>query len=114
MFYGSLFSTGLLTAALGLPFPLVILAAAILLMGACLAVNNLVWSVVLQERVPRTFLGRVASLSNVSSTALLPLGFALAGIATDLAGAPQVFLLGGVLTALLALVGLLFPTTRRI
>jgi DHA3 family tetracycline resistance protein-like MFS transporter len=76
--------------------------AAMLLMGACLAVNNLVWSVIRQARVPRPVLGRVASLSNASSAALLPVGFALAGVAVDLAGAPQVFLLGGVLTALLA------------
>jgi DHA3 family tetracycline resistance protein-like MFS transporter len=114
IFYGFLFATGLLTAVLGLPIPLTALVAATLLMGTCLAVNNLVWSVVLQARVPRPVLGRVASLSNVSSAALLPVGFALAGVAVDLAGAPQVFILGGLLTALLALTGLWFPTTRRI
>ena len=114
IFYGCLFVTGMLTAALGLPFPPAVLIAAMLLIGVCLAVNNLLWSVVLQERVPRPILGRVTSLSNVSSTALLPVGFALAGAVTDQIGASQVFVWGGMLTALLALVGLLIPATHRI
>jgi MFS family permease len=114
VFYGTLFFTGLLTAGMGLRWPLVFLMTTMLLMGACLAVNNLVWSLVLQERVPRTVLGRVASLSIVSSAALLPTGFALAGVFTGLLGAPQVFLLGGALTALLALMGFISSPMRRI
>jgi hypothetical protein len=43
---------------------------------------------------------------------LLPIGFAVAGWATDLAGAPLVFTIGGMLTILLALLGLLHPAIR--
>jgi len=44
----------------------------------------------------------------------LPVGFAIAGWATDLFGAPTVFLVGGLGTIALTLIGLSHPAIRNL
>ncbi len=51
-------------------------------------------------------LGRVSSIDALGSFVLLPIGYGIAGWATDIIGAPQVFLIGGLATIILALLGL--------
>jgi hypothetical protein len=59
-------------------------------------------------------LGRVSSIDALGSFVLLPIGYGIAGWATDLIGAPLVFVIGGALTVILALLGLLHPAIRNL
>lgn len=74
----------------------------------------LVWTHTLQEMVPGEMLGRVYSIDALGSFVLLPIGFSLAGWATDLAGAPTVFLIGSLGTMTLAVLALFHPAIRNL
>jgi hypothetical protein len=63
--------------------------------------------------VPAEKLGRVASVDSLGSFALLPIGLALAGWATDLIGAPAVFLIGGGATMIVSLLLLWLSPIRK-
>ena len=84
------------------------------MIGASLNVFNLIWYNTLQEMVPNDLLGRVSSIDYLGSFVLLPIGYGLAGWATDLFGAAEVLFIGGVLTTLLALIGLAQPAIRKL
>lgn len=112
--YFALVVVGLVTALLGLPLPLPGLGLAMLLLGLALAVVNLTWTNLLQETIPSAVFGRVASLQTLGIELILPLGFALAGWATDSFGAATVFISGGLLTALIAGLALLHPAIRTL
>jgi MFS family permease len=112
--YAGLTLVGLLTLAIGLLTTALGVGIVVLLLGGVLAVTNLTWTHVLQEYIPQEALGRVGSLNALGSNALLPIGFGLAGWATDSLGAPPVFIAGGLLTLGLAITGLLQPAVRRL
>jgi MFS family permease len=112
--YGGLLLAGLGLLALGLPIALLGAASAALVNGAALEVHSLSLTNALQELVPREQLGRVASMDMLGSYVLVPVGYGLAGWATDKLGAAPVFVLGGALTAGLALVALAHPQIRRL
>ncbi|MEZ4682362.1 MAG: MFS transporter [Caldilineaceae bacterium] len=113
--YGGLVVAGLMLALFGLRLPLVVLALAALVNGVAMEMGDLAWTHLLQERVPREFLGRVASLDALGSFALLPLGYGLTGWATEQVGAALVFCVGGGITALLALLVLItWPAIREL
>lgn len=114
LIYGGCSIAGLMIAAFALPVPLPMLLLAALINGACLQADSLVWTHLLQEQVPPSLRGRVSSIDDLGSYALMPLGFALSGWATDVWGAPLVFLLGGGLTAVIAALGLLHPAIRHL
>jgi len=101
-------------AVFGLLPPLWVLVIAALINGAALEMGHLTWINTLQELVPNEKLGRVVSIDNMGSFALLPIGFALAGWATEQYGAPIVFLIGGLFTALVSAAGLLVPAIRNL
>ncbi|MGA9532535.1 MAG: hypothetical protein WBR18_07450 [Anaerolineales bacterium] len=54
----------------------------------------------------------MSSVDYLGSFGLMPIGFALSGWAIEVVGVRQVLLAGGVLTAALALAGLLHPAIR--
>jgi DHA3 family tetracycline resistance protein-like MFS transporter len=110
--YLGLLAGGLSTLMLGLPVPLPAVAGVILVNGAAVTVFGLIWTNTLQELVPRALLGRVASIDMLGSFALLPIGYGIAGWATDLLGPALVFITGGALTCLLVLIGLAHPGIR--
>jgi len=64
--------------------------------------------------VPREMLGRVYSIDALGSFVFMPIGFALAGWATDLISAPTVFLIGGTSTIALVFIGLSHPAIRNL
>ena len=110
---------GLALAALmltlfGLPLPLWILLAAALVNGIALEANQLAWTSLLQEKIPNEELGRVVSFDSLGSFALLPIGLALTGWATQVLGPSMVFLIGGGLTVLIALLALFLPDIRNL
>jgi len=116
---GLLAEAGVLVAGLGLaafalPLPIWALTVAALINGAGLEVFTVVWVSTMQRLVPTELLGRVASIDQVGSIALLPIGFALAGWATDHFGPAAVFAAGGVSTAVVALAAMAHPAVRRL
>lgn len=110
--YQALALVGLMTLALGLPIGVYVSVVTIFVLGTALAIGNLAWTQIVQTYMPAHVYGRVASITLLASTSLLPLGVTLAGWATDWFGAAQVFIVGGALTAGLALAGLLHPAIR--
>lgn len=98
----------------GLKLSTPILVAGMFISGFSMSIFSLIWTSTLQEMVPGELLGRVYSIDALGSFILLPVGFALAGWATDLVGAPTVFLIGGVGTILMILIGLLHPAIRSL
>ena len=105
---------GLMLALFGLGLPLPILLIAAVINGFALEASTLAWISSVQEAVPLERLGRVASVEEIGSIALIPLGYAAAGWATTQLGPAPTFLLGGLITAGLT-VGLLMgvPMLRR-
>jgi len=102
----------LLPFAFKLPIP--ILAASAFISGISISVFSLVWTHTLQEMVPAKLLGRVYSIDALGSFVLLPIGFSLSGWATDAFGATNVFLVGGIGTIVLILLGLMHPAIRNL
>lgn len=105
---------GVMIALFGMVTNIPLLMAAAFFEGALMALFGLIWTNSLQELVPHHLLGRVASIDSLGSFILLPIGYGISGWATDLIGAPLVFIIGGAATALLALLGLLHPAIRNL
>ncbi|MCA2001436.1 MAG: MFS transporter [Chloroflexi bacterium] len=112
--YLAILINGIILLLFGLKFPIPVLTVAMGIYGFCFNVFGLIWSVTLQEMVPHEKLGRVYAIDSLGSWVLLPVGFALAGWATDLVGAPTVFLAGGAGTILMILLGLAHPAIRNL
>ena len=111
--YGGWILAGLMITLMGLSRSVLLAGLSACASGACLAVGGLIWINSLQELVPREQLGRVSSIDYLGSFALLPVGFALIGWATDQLGASMVFIICGIMTAVLAGAGLLHPAIRN-
>jgi MFS family permease len=94
--------------------PIPVLIGSMFMYGVTFSVFGLIWNNTMQEMVPHEMLGRVYSIDALGSWVLLPVGFGLAGWATDLVGAPTVFLIGGISTIVLALLGLSHPAIRNL
>lgn len=105
---------GILLLFFGFKFPIPVLIGSMFIYGLTFSVFGLIWNNTLQEMVPHDMLGRVYSIDALGSFVFLPIGFALAGWATDLVGAPTVFLIGGAATIALALIGLSHPAIRNL
>ncbi len=103
----------IMIALMGLRISIPLLCLAAIVNGFALEACGLCWMHVMQQRVPPQMLGRVSSIDAVGSYALMPIGYALAGWATDHFGAPAVFVLCGSLAALLSAAGLLNPAIRN-
>lgn len=112
--YGGLLASGFGVLLYVLPGGLPGIAAGALVFGVSMVAFGLVWTNTLQESVPGELLGRVSSIDYLGSFVLLPVGYALAGLTTDRLGAPLVFIVGGVGTIGLALLGLAHPAIRRL
>lgn len=105
---------GAMIGLIGLPIGMVGICVAAFINGACLEAAALCWMNALQEKIPPEMLGRVESIDALGSYALMPIGYAVAGAATDWWGAPAVFVVAGVTTTLVAIVLLLHPAVRRL
>jgi hypothetical protein len=101
-------------AVIGLPISAFWVCAAFFVQGVALTTLGLSWANTLQEFVPAKLLGRVSSIDLLVSSGLLPVGYGLAGIAADRFGASPIFILGGVISAVVIAFGLLHPTIRRV
>jgi MFS family permease len=93
---------------LGLPLPQGLAPDIALVLGAIVGAGlgafTIIWVTVLQELIPADKLGRVSSLDWLGSFALQPVGLAVVGALTDRLGPQWVFVWGGGLNLVLALV----------
>jgi MFS transporter, DHA3 family, tetracycline resistance protein len=112
--YGLWIAGGLLIVVFGLPVTIYAVVPAAFLVGAAFMVPNLIFMTTLQELIPGKLLGRVMSIVTVGSIALVPVGSGFVGWATDRVGAPTIFILSGILTALLAALALMHPVIRNL
>jgi DHA3 family tetracycline resistance protein-like MFS transporter len=110
--YLSWFSIGIMVLLLGIQknFYVSLVLAAVIGIGA--TSFGLIWTTTMQEIVPKDLLGRVSSIDYLGSYILLPIGFAVAGWATDLYGPAVVFITGGSVIALMSALALLHPKIR--
>ena len=92
----------------------VIASIATLIFGLGMGTSGLVWTTLTQELVPGDKMGRVSSVQMLGSFGLIPLGLAAGGILTDRIGPSQVFIAGGMLNLLVAVVGLCVRDVRRL
>jgi MFS family permease len=112
--YLSVVITGVALLPFAFKLPIPILVVSMFISGLSTSVFALIWTHTLQEMVPGKMLGRVYSIDALGSFVLLPIGFSLSGWATELFGAPTVFLIGGAGTMALAILGLLHPAIRKL
>lgn len=103
-----------LLISLSLIFGVAISIGAGLLIGFGIDVFNIIWVTVLQEMVPVEKQGRVFSIDGFGSLGIMPIGLALAGIATDAIGPAWVFVAGGIAQIILVLIGLCVPGIRNL
>ena len=112
--YLAIMMTGAVLLLFGWKLPIPILIGGMFVTGMCQAAFTIIWNHTLQEMVPTDLLGRVFSLDALGSFVLLPVGFGITGWATDLVGAPTVFLIGGFATIALVATGLIHPAIRNL
>jgi MFS family permease len=114
LIYGAWLLASLMLVLMGLPSSLIAMGFAVCIWGAGITALGLAWVNSLQELVPSDRLGRVSSIDALGSFALLPVGYALAGIAADRLGASMIFLIGGILSIFIITLGLLHPAIRAV
>ncbi|MBC7877425.1 MAG: MFS transporter [Anaerolineales bacterium] len=114
LFYvcGAIAGIGLGVFGLGLPLYILVFAA--LLNGAALEIDSLIWTNIMQEKVPPEKMGRVSSVDTLGSYVLLPIGFAVTGWLIDTVGVKAVFIAAGGMTAIISLLPLLHPVIRKL
>ena len=112
--YGMWIMAGLAAMMFGFDLPIPLILAAAFLRGAGMTGMNLLWITILQELIPREKLGRVASIDLLGSLALLPVGYGVAGIMSDVIGPSQVFVYGGLATAVMLSLAVMHPQIRNL
>ena len=75
---------------------------------------NLIWLTTVQELVPADKLGRVFSLDQLGSLALVPIGLAIAGVISDHTNPLDVFVLAGAIKVGTSLIGLSLRGVREL
>lgn len=108
---------GLSLVAIGLvPGSLLILAVgAMFVTGLMVPIVNGTFFAVLQATVPPEMQGRVLTLTTAGATAAATLiGLPVAGPVSDVLGVPTWFVAGGVVTALMGVIGVFLPAVMRI
>lgn len=113
-FYICYLIAAIMTLGLGFRIPIVAVGIATFIIGATLTASALIWTNTLQELVSQEVLGRVASIDYLGSYGLLPIGYAAAGWATDRLGVFAVFMIGGSISILLALLALSSRAIRHV
>lgn len=105
------FSAALLGLALGWPLPVV--AALHLAAGLGAEVYTVLWVTALQRAFPSHQLGRVFSIDQLGSLALLPLGMLLSGSVATPVGVGTVLVIAAVINVITSVLPLVFTDVRR-
>jgi predicted MFS family arabinose efflux permease len=101
----------LILLALAAPAPAV--AGGAVLVGAAFSFPTILWFTALQESIPSSALSRVSSFDFMGSTALRPIGYALAGPAAAAFGAKEVLLAAALLYGLVDIATIALPSIAR-
>lgn len=104
---------GVLPFALVRPFPLPVVMVASAILGACILIGNALWETAMQQEVRPDRLARVASIDQLLSVGLMPIGQALAGAVAAGVGVPATLLLAGTLMCVPNLVVVTFVREVR-
>ncbi len=107
MYVGWTFATGMI-AFWGLATGLWQIMVASVLRGVGITVSMVIWTTLIQTRVPRELLGRVWSFDWMLSLALIPVSFALTGPIAAALGARETLVAAGVLGGATTLAFLFF------
>lgn len=92
--------------AIGIADDLIVMLAALFIVGAATGAGVVIWGTLLQRLVPLDMIGRVASLDFFVSIAFMPVSIAIAGPLSLLLPVPVIFVVAGVIPPLLALIAL--------
>ncbi|MBI3660957.1 MFS transporter [Candidatus Acetothermia bacterium] len=114
--YIGLIISGLAISALSFPFASQTPVAFVLMVvsGSGLALFGLMWSYLLQDRVPQRALGRIFSLDMAGSSILVPAGYMLAGALATIWSLPLLLLVSGSLTVILSLTAISLTSIRLV
>jgi MFS family permease len=104
---------GVLPFALVRPFPLAVIMVAAAILGASILIGNALWETAMQQEVRPDRLARVASIDQLLSIGLMPIGSALAGALAAGIGIPATLLLAGTLMCVPNLVVVAFVREVR-
>ena len=104
--------SGLVVAGIGVARGVVALAVLYGLAGLLMELGNLIWTTLVQERVPARVLGRVSSLDWLISVGSQPVAIAATGPLAAAVGATAVLVAGGLLSVPVSVAGLLWPGVR--
>lgn len=114
LIYGPWVMLALAASAMGLPIGVAGVVAAVFIVGLGETTLGLAWTNALQDHVPEDRLGRVYSLDAIGSYALIPLGYLVAGIASDAIGPGPVFVVGGLVSAVILAIVWSLPAVRAL
>jgi len=84
------------------------------LVGFGFVCSGVLWESALQRHVPRQMLGRVTSWDWFGGSLLGPVAPIIAALISEAYGPPALFIAAGTLATVLTLLGLLFPSIRRL
>ncbi|WP_336643732.1 MFS transporter [Microbacterium sp. MMO-113] len=98
---------------IGIADNLVVMLAALFIVGAATGAGVVVWGTLLQRLVPLDMIGRVASLDFFVSIAFMPVSIAIAGPLSLLIPIPVIFIIAGLAPPALALIAMLAGRMRQ-
>jgi hypothetical protein len=99
---------------LGSAAPTVVIAAAAIPAGASISLASVLWETTLQQHVPNASLSRVSAYDWLGSTALRPIGYALAGTVGANVGLGPALIASAVLMVVIMLASLARPSIRNL
>ena len=100
--------------AIGIADSLIVMLAALFIVGAATGAGVVIWGTLLQRLVPLDMIGRVASLDFFVSIAFMPVSIAIAGPLSLVVPIPAIFIVAGVAPTLLAVVALVAGRMRHV
>jgi MFS family permease len=98
---------------IGVADNLILMLAALFIVGAATGAGVVIWGTLLQRLVPLDMIGRVASLDFFVSIAFMPVSIAIAGPLSLLVPIPVIFIIAGIAPPVLALIALLAGRMRE-
>jgi DHA3 family tetracycline resistance protein-like MFS transporter len=100
-------------AFIGVADNLILMLAALFIVGAATGAGVVIWGTLLQRLVPLDMIGRVASLDFFVSIAFMPVSIAIAGPLSLLVPIPVIFIIAGIAPPALALIAMLAGRMRE-
>lgn len=100
-------------AVIGIADNLILMLAALFVVGAATGAGVVIWGTLLQRLVPLNMIGRVASLDFFVSIAFMPVSIAIAGPLSLLVPIPVIFIITGIAPPALALIAMLAGRMRQ-